>query len=183
MSKVWYLFSNPDRSCYQNQSSRISLVVQWLRICLPVQGTQVWSLVCEDPTCHRATKPESHSHWSPCSGACALQGEKPPQWGGHTPQLENSPHSWRPEQCSKEGPVQPKISPWVNKSIKRRAGTPGLPVPRLICLRRLLGGLFSQSFPLHSRQRLSNLFQKKLLFSSLSEQERGPAPSDLQIPC
>ena len=31
------------------------LVVQWLRICLPVQGTQIWSLLQEDPTCHRAT--------------------------------------------------------------------------------------------------------------------------------
>ena len=100
---------------------RTSLVVQWLRICLPVQGTQVWSLVWEDPTCHKETKSENHSHWSPCSGACALQEEKPPQWGGHTPQLENSPHSWQLEQCSNEGPVQPKISPWVNKSIKRRA--------------------------------------------------------------
>ena len=28
----------------------ISLVVQWLRICLPVQGTWVQSLVLEDPT-------------------------------------------------------------------------------------------------------------------------------------
>ena len=28
----------------------ISLVVQWLRICLPVQGTQVQSLVQEDST-------------------------------------------------------------------------------------------------------------------------------------
>ena len=33
-----------------------SLVAQWLRICLPMQGTRVRSLVQEDPTCHRATK-------------------------------------------------------------------------------------------------------------------------------
>ena len=26
-------------------------MVQWLRICLPMQGTQVQFLVCEDPTC------------------------------------------------------------------------------------------------------------------------------------
>ena len=39
-----------------------SLVVQWLRICLPMQGTQVRSLVREDPTCHRATKPTSHNY-------------------------------------------------------------------------------------------------------------------------
>ena len=29
---------------------RASLVTQWLRICLPVQGTQVRALVREDPT-------------------------------------------------------------------------------------------------------------------------------------
>ena len=34
-----------------------SLVAQWLRICLPMQGTRVRSLVREDPTCRRATKP------------------------------------------------------------------------------------------------------------------------------
>ena len=45
-----------------------SLVAQWLRICLPVQGTQVRALVREDPTCHRATKPVRHNYW-----ACALE--------------------------------------------------------------------------------------------------------------
>ena len=33
-----------------------SLVAQWLRICLPMQGTRVRSLVREDPTCCGATK-------------------------------------------------------------------------------------------------------------------------------
>ena len=35
---------------------RTSLVVQWLRICLPMQGTQVRALVQKDPTCRGATK-------------------------------------------------------------------------------------------------------------------------------
>ena len=39
-----------------------SLVVQWLRISLPVQGTWVRSLVWEDSSCHGATKPVSHSY-------------------------------------------------------------------------------------------------------------------------
>ena len=39
-----------------------SLVVQWLRICLPIQGTRVRALVREDPTCHRATKPVHHNY-------------------------------------------------------------------------------------------------------------------------
>ena len=36
------------------------LVVRWLRICFAMQGTPVWPLVQEDPTCHGATKPVCH---------------------------------------------------------------------------------------------------------------------------
>ena len=39
-------------------------MVQWLRICLSLQGTQAPPLVQEDPTCHRAAKPMDHSYWS-----------------------------------------------------------------------------------------------------------------------
>ena len=39
-----------------------SLVAQWLRIRLPMQGTQVRALVQEDPTCHGATKPMHHNY-------------------------------------------------------------------------------------------------------------------------
>ena len=39
-----------------------SLVAQWLRICLPMQGTQVRALVQEDPTCYGATKPVPHNY-------------------------------------------------------------------------------------------------------------------------
>ncbi|KAJ8784559.1 hypothetical protein J1605_008211 [Eschrichtius robustus] len=39
-----------------------SLVVQWLRIRLPMQGTRVQALVREDPTCHGATKPVLHNY-------------------------------------------------------------------------------------------------------------------------
>ena len=41
---------------------RASLVAQWLRICLPVQGTRVRALVWEDPTCRGATTPVSHNY-------------------------------------------------------------------------------------------------------------------------
>ena len=50
------------------ESVRTALVVQWLRISLPKQETPVQSLVQEDPTCRRATKPMCHHY-----GACALQ--------------------------------------------------------------------------------------------------------------
>ena len=49
-----------------------SLVAQWLRIHLPMQGTQVWALVREDPPCCGATKPVRHNYW-----ACVLQLLKP----------------------------------------------------------------------------------------------------------
>ena len=39
-----------------------SLVMQWLRIHLPMQGTWVRSLVWEDPTCPGATKPMYHNY-------------------------------------------------------------------------------------------------------------------------
>ena len=41
---------------------RASVVVQWLRICLPMQGTRVRALVWEDPTCRRAARPVSHNY-------------------------------------------------------------------------------------------------------------------------
>ena len=39
-----------------------SLVAQWLRIHLPMQGTRVRALVREDPTCRGATKPVLHNY-------------------------------------------------------------------------------------------------------------------------
>ena len=51
-----------------------SLVVQWLRVCLPMQGTRVRALVWEDPTCRGATAPVSHNYcWACASGARAPQ--------------------------------------------------------------------------------------------------------------
>ena len=46
---------------------RISLVVQWLRICLSMQGTQVQCLIWENPTWFGATKLMSCNYWSPCT--------------------------------------------------------------------------------------------------------------------
>ena len=47
-----------------------TLVAQWLRIRLPMQGTRVWALGREDPTCRGATKPVRHNYW-----ACAKAHE------------------------------------------------------------------------------------------------------------
>ena len=47
----------PGGTVVKNLPARASLVVQWLRICLPMQGTWVRALVWEDPTCRGATRP------------------------------------------------------------------------------------------------------------------------------
>ena len=66
-----YTFPELFSSCKTKNSvlikkwlSGTSLVAQWLRICLPMQGTQVQSLDREDPTCCGATKPMHHKHWA-----------------------------------------------------------------------------------------------------------------------
>ena len=52
------LFTNIALKYY----SGASLLAQWLRICLPMQGTRVRALVWEDPTCCGATGPVSHNY-------------------------------------------------------------------------------------------------------------------------
>ena len=48
----------------ENRDLETSLVVQWLRIRLPMQGTWVRALFQEDPTCHGAIKPMHHNYWA-----------------------------------------------------------------------------------------------------------------------
>ena len=48
----------------RNGEPGASLVVQWLRIRLPMQGTWVQALVREDLTCRGATKPVHHNYWA-----------------------------------------------------------------------------------------------------------------------
>ena len=62
-------------------------MVQWLRICLPLQGTQAPPLVQEDPTRRRAAKPVDHSYWSPCLLEPVFCHKRSP----HTTTREQSP--------------------------------------------------------------------------------------------
>ena len=79
-----------------------SLVAQWLRICLPMQGdtgaicqlylSKTWTaLVWEDPTCRGATRPVSHNYWACTSGACALKRERPRWWKVRAPRWRVAP--------------------------------------------------------------------------------------------
>ena len=95
------------------RKSWTSLVVQWLRIHLPMQGTRVWALVQEDPTCRRATKPVCHNYW-----ACALEPTCHNYWA-HVPQLLSllsrarepqllSPSATSTEACAPRGCAPPQ---------------------------------------------------------------------------
>ena len=52
---------NKEKRMKRNED-KASLVAQWLRIHLPMQGTRVRALVREDPTCRGATKPVHHNY-------------------------------------------------------------------------------------------------------------------------
>ena len=56
--KIFY----EKRQRYRKVKTGTSLVAQWLRICLPMQGTRLRALVREDPTSRRATKPMCHNY-------------------------------------------------------------------------------------------------------------------------
>ena len=45
---------------------QISLVAQWTKMCLPMQGSRVHSLLQEDSMCPRETKSTSH-HYRACT--------------------------------------------------------------------------------------------------------------------
>ena len=56
------LIPKSNKDVTKKENYRASLVAQWLRICLPMQGTRVRALVWEDPTCRGATRPVSHNY-------------------------------------------------------------------------------------------------------------------------
>ena len=60
----------------QETEEGISLVMQWLRMRLLMQVTQVRALVRENPTCRGANKPVCHNYW-----ACALESMTHNYWG------------------------------------------------------------------------------------------------------
>ena len=85
-----------------------SLVAQWLRVCLPMQGTRVRALVWEDPTCRGATGPMGHNCWACASGACAPRQERPRWWEARAPRWRVAPacRNWRKPSRRSEDPTQ-----------------------------------------------------------------------------
>ena len=97
------------------QITRASLVAQWLRIRLPMQGTRVQALVQEDPTCRRATKPMCHNYW-----ACALEPMSHNYWACE-PQLMR-PRATITEACAPKAHAlqQEKPPQWEARALQRR---------------------------------------------------------------
>ena len=60
ISLILLIFINVIFPLFKNKF--MDSLVQWLRICLAMQGISVQSLVREDATCHGATKPMRHNH-------------------------------------------------------------------------------------------------------------------------
>jgi len=111
-----------------------SLVVQWLRIRLSMQGTRVLFLVREDPTCCRATESAHHKVTEPemdprdtaaeaHSPRARAPQEKPPQLNEEEPLLATNRESPR---AANRDPAQQKkerenllqeafLTPWNNK--------------------------------------------------------------------
>lgn len=89
-------------------NGRTSLVAQWIKVCQPMQGTWVQSLIQEELTCHGAAEPVHQHYWSPWawSPRSATRGSL------HLSQLQKA-------RLQQEAPVQSKI----NKNVLKRAMT------------------------------------------------------------
>ena len=111
---------------FKNEPGRSSLVAQWIRIHLPMQWTQVQSLVREDSTCCETSKPVCHNCWVPmlqllkstylepvlCNKRSHLN-EKPTHHNAEQPLLSSTRES-RMKATKTERPAQLKIKQ-VNK--------------------------------------------------------------------
>ena len=62
IARTWKQPKCPSTDEWIKKMWGASPVAQWLRICLPIQGTRVRALVWEDPTCCGATGPVSHNY-------------------------------------------------------------------------------------------------------------------------
>ena len=77
-----------------------SLVVQWLRICRPMQFP-----VQEDPTCHGATTPQHCNYWRPLALEPVLNNKE-------------NPHTTTGETQSAAMKIQ-HSQRWINKGFKK----------------------------------------------------------------
>ena len=107
VSKTWLKTAQVNTQEHLTTRTRASLVLQWWRICLPTQKTQLWST-------------KIHILWSHCTLApqllslCSLTGETTKMRSPHTATVNSSFCSLQLEKSlhSNEDPAQPKINIW-----------------------------------------------------------------------
>ena len=104
---------------------------------LAMQGTWVWSLAQEDPTCHGATGPMHHDSWAwalkpashttkPTSPEPTLHNKSRDHVGRPCAATERSPHSLQTRESPRTArdPVQPKTNPQLFNKKERAWRTP-----------------------------------------------------------
>ena len=102
-----------------------SLVLQWLRIHLPMWGTWPWSLIQEDSIWHRPTKPMPHKYWACtlefmlCKQECCAQSLQP-----YTTLC--NPMDCSPPGFSVHGILHARILEWVATPSSRDLLNPGI---------------------------------------------------------
>ena len=108
---------------------RTSLVAQWVRICLPMQGTQVWSLIHEDSHHPGATKPMGRNCWAhalePACCTClepVLHMREDTAMRSLCTKTESSPHT---PQLEKACMKQRRPSAAIKKTKHTSQGFPG----------------------------------------------------------
>ena len=131
------------------------LMAQWLRIHLPMQETQVQSLIWEEPPCCGATE-SMHHNYQACAlelgicSYCSLLTLEPMLHNKRSYLSENpliqtrvapACHNNRKPARSNEDPVLPKINKWIEKKKKRTKGHSWKQYEALLWLRRV-GGIY-----------------------------------------
>ena len=76
-----------------------SLVAQWLRVCLPMQGTRVWALVWEDP--HAA---EQLGPWATTTEPARLEPVLRNKRGRDCERPAHRDEEWPPLAATRESP-------------------------------------------------------------------------------
>ena len=87
-----------------------------------MQGTQVQSLVWEDPTCHRATKPVQHTYRRLCAPEPTHTREASASRKPHLGPTEQPPLTTAREKPVRSNwdSVQPKMHTYINHFLKSR---------------------------------------------------------------
>ena len=108
-------------------------MAQWIRICLPMQGTRVRSLIQEDGTCRGTAKPASHS--SPHNYRSSRARE--PQPTAPVPQLVSPSWAWSLSSARRDATARRDPSPARKSSPCSRQPEKSLATAKTQCDQKL----------------------------------------------